>query len=164
MSEQLRVKFTGVGLKSFTRNATSGGSASFVANLTGAVIKLMGWDEMRDFEKSTQLEGDLAAQSMIISAADTLAKNYEIEIDIQSVNGFEGIRRELDGKRGKGFKHELHFKVKFADNDGCAKLEWHMLKIPDGKAEMTVLYSPKAVQTEIPHNTEGTQPNLEGVQ
>lgn len=149
MAEQLRVSFTGVGLKSFSRSASSGGSASFSANLTAAVIKKMGWGEMRGYEKSTALEGDLAAQKMILGAADTLAKGYEIHVDIQGVGGFEGVRRELEGKKGKGFKHELHFKVKFADNTGCALLEQHMLKIPEGKSSLTVLYTPKAVQGEL---------------
>lgn len=152
MAEQLRVDFTGVTLKSISRKPSSGGEAKFSANLTAAVQKKMGWGEMPPYETSANLEGDLAAQSMILGAKDTLMAAYEISVDIQSAGGFEAIRKELPGKRAKGFRHVLHFTVKFADN-AMGLLEEYMLKVPEEKGSMTILYVPRAAQADLPQQT-----------
>lgn len=140
----LKTKFTGVSLKSFTRNGDSI-SMSISSNLTAELIKSMGWGELRDHEKSVKLEGALAAQTITLNGAGTLS-SFEVSIEAQSVSDFEGVRRELEGKKGKGFKHELHFKAKSADRTGCRDLEKFILSIPEGKGTMIVMHSPAKPQ------------------
>ena len=142
----LKTKFTGVTLKSFTRSE-SGISMSISSNLTADLIRSMGWGELRDHEKSVKLEGALAAQTITFNGAGTLS-SFEVSIEAQSVSDFEGVRRELEGKKGKGFKHELHFKAKSADRTGCRDLEKFILSIPEGKGTMIVMHSPAKPQQE----------------
>lgn len=144
MAKQLKIDFTGLTLLSIIRNPKKA-EASFSANLTATILDRMGWDEMRDFEKSTDLDGELAAQQMILGMKDTLAAAYEITVDIQSVSAFQGVRQETKGKRSKGKRHVLYFKVRFADV-AMGLLEEYLLKVPEGKGNMTVLYLPGAVQ------------------
>ncbi len=138
--KQLKTKFTGVTLKSFTRSE-SGISMSFSSNLTAELIRSRGWSELRDHEKSVKLEGTLAAQTITLNGAGTLS-SFEVSIEAQSVGDFEGVRRELEGKKGKGFRHELHFKAKSADKTGCRDLEKFILSIPEAKGTMIVMHSP----------------------
>jgi hypothetical protein len=138
--KQLKTKFTGVTLKSFTRSE-SGISMSFSSNLTAELIRSRGWSELRDHEKSVKLEGALAAQTITLNGAGTLS-SFEVSIEAQSVGDFEGVRRELEGKKGKGFRHELHFKAKSADKTGCRDLEKFILSIPEAKGTMIVMHSP----------------------
>jgi hypothetical protein len=142
----LKTKFTGVTLKSFTRSE-SGINMSISSNLTADLIRSMGWGELRDHEKSVKLEGALAAQTITLNGAGTLS-SFEVSIEAQSVSDFEGVRRELEGKKGKGFKHELHFKAKSADRTGCRDLEKFILSIPEGKGTMIVMHSPAKPQQE----------------
>lgn len=145
---QEKMNFTGLTLRSFSRNA-KGGSASFSANLSKTIIKTMGWGEMPDYESSAKLVGALASTQMTLGASGTLADKYQIDIDITSVDGFEGIRKEIKGKRGKGKRHELHFSVKFVDDKGCRYLEEYMLTIPEGKGTMKVVHNPAAIQPKL---------------
>lgn len=138
--KQLKTKFTGLALKSFTRTNDSL-TASMSSNLTADLIKSMGWGELRDHEKSVKLEGALAAQTITLNGAGTLS-SFEVSIEAQSVGDFEGVRREIEGKKQKGFRHELHFKMKSADRTGARDLEKFILSIPKGKGTMIVMHSP----------------------
>lgn len=136
----LKTKFTGLTLKSFTRKP-EGIDASFSSNLTAELIRSMGWGELRDHEKSVKLEGSLAAQTITVNGSGTLS-SFEVSIEAQSLGDFEGVRREIEGKKQKGFRHELHFKVKSADRTGARDLEKFILSIPEGKGTMIVMHSP----------------------
>lgn len=138
--KQLKTKFTGLTLKSFTRKPESI-EATFSANLSAAVIESMGWAELQDHEKSVDLTGALAAQTITLNGQGTLS-TFEVSIDAQSVSGFVGVRHEMEGKKGKGYRHELHFKVKSADRTGSRDLEKYILSIPEGKGTMIVMHSP----------------------
>ena len=143
MSEQ--ITFTGCVLKSFTRDH-KGGSASFSANLTTKVITKMGWDEYPDGATSVSLDGSLAASTVALTpSAGELAK-WETDFEATSVKGFEAVRYELEGKKGKGYRYELHFKVGFADMKACSKLEAFMTHVGDEKASLKVNYTPAAEQ------------------
>lgn len=150
MAEQ--TNFAGVTLLTFTRKA-KGGSASFSASLTSAIIKKMEWDDARDFEKGVQLEGELAAQTITLGAAGTLL-TWTVDIEVNKVNGFQSVRRELENKRGKGFRHERHFKIHFADAKGARYLEEFIQSVPDGKGTMTVYHAaPAPKQPTLPGAT-----------
>lgn len=138
--KKIKTKFTGITLKSFTRKA-EGLDASFSSNLTATLIDSMGWGALRDHEKSVQLEGALAAQTVTLNGSGTLS-TFEVSIDAQSVTDFQGVRREVEGKKQKGFRHELHFKLKSADSTGARDLEKYIQSIPEGKGTMIVMHSP----------------------
>lgn len=139
-THQLKTKFTGLTLKSFTRKE-GGIDISFSSNLTAELIKSMGWAPMLDHETSATFTGALAAQTLTLNGAGTLS-SFEVSIEAQSVGGFEGVRREIEGKKQKGYRHELHFKAKSADRTGCRDLEKFLLSIPEGKGTMIVIHSP----------------------
>lgn len=138
--KQLKTKFTGVTLKSFTRSE-KGISMSFSSNLTAELIRSRGWAELGDHEESVRLTGALAAHTITLNGAGTLS-SFEVSIEAQSVGDFEGVRREVKGKKNKGFRHELHFKAKSNDKTGCRDLEKFLLSIPEEKGTMIVMHSP----------------------
>lgn len=143
------ITFTGAVLKSFSRNH-KGGNASFSANLTAKIIAKMGWSEYPDGASSVVLDGSLAASTIVLKpAAGELAK-WENEIEASAVKSFEAIRYEMEGKKGKGFRYELHFVVTFADMKGCSKLEQFMTHVGDEKATLAVNYTKAAEQLEMP--------------
>lgn len=146
MSEQLA--FSGAVLLSFSRNH-KGGSASFSSTLTTPVSKAMGWGDIPDFASSIALEGDLHATILTITPKDGPLSKYSTELDITRVMGFELVKLETTGKRGKGHRLELYFKVKFSDATGCAHLEEFMTSVGDGKASLIVRYERQAKQADL---------------
>ena len=157
--KQLKTKFTGLTLKSFTRK-DDGIDMNLSANLTAELIRSMGWGELRDHEKSVKLDGALAARTITLNGAGTLS-TFEVSIEAQSVGDFEGVRKEIEGKKQKGFRHELHFKARSADRTGARDLEKFILSIPEGKGTMIVMHSPAAPEQEQLISEEQTQANLE---
>lgn len=155
MAAQQKIEFTGVKLKKFSRDQ-NGGEAQFTANLTQRVSQQLGWGDMRDFEKSIDLEGDLSAQTMTLCAKDSLLAGYEIGVDIGGVASFKGLRREVEGRKNKGFRFDLHFKVKFVDPRACAFLEEYMCKTGDSRGTLTVSYTAQAVQQVLPGGGEAS--------
>lgn len=140
--------FSGLTLKKVTRNPKSG-SANFTASLSAAIIKKMEWDDIRDYEKGVQLEGELAAQTVSLGAAGTLL-TWTVDIEASKVANFQSVRREIENKRGKGYRHELHFVMTFSDPNGARYLEEYMQSVPAGKGTMTVFHSaPKPKQGKL---------------
>ncbi len=137
--KQIKTTFTGLTLKSFTRKA-EGTTANFSSNLTAALIKSQGWDDLKDYEKSVDLTGGLAAKTVTMNGAGTLS-DVSVSIEAQSVGSFVGVRREIEGKKQKGFRHELHFVVKSADSKAGRHLETYLMSIPEGKGTMVVMHS-----------------------
>ena len=98
MAEKLT--FTGVQLLGFSRDA-KGGKATFSAGLNGQVQRQMGWGEIPEFLTGGDLEGELAATSIILVPKDAELKRHETQIDVSKVAKFLSIRLELEGKKGK---------------------------------------------------------------
>lgn len=150
-----QIKFTETELKSFKRKPAKGGEASFSASLTVAVCKAMGWLDkdgnpaVADILTGATPEGDLGATSIVLESKKGNLAEYQIEIKAQRVFGFECVRRELEGKRGKGHRYDLLFKVSFADLTGCRFLEEYMVKAGDSKGTLTVTYEPQAEQKDL---------------
>ena len=157
---QEELSFTGITLKSFSRDK-KGGKASFSANLSNTVKKKMGWGETPEWETSGNPEGALAGLRMKLGMSGTLTDKWEISIDISTVDGFSWVRKELKGKRGKGKRLELHFNVKFMDDKGCQYLEEYMLTVPEGKGTMEVLHNPAAIQPTLPGADDDKQGTLD---
>lgn len=159
--KQLKTTFTGVTLKSFTRNGKEI-TAALSANLTEKLCEMMGWRMMADKETAVSLEGKLAANVVTLNGAGTLS-NFSVDIDAQSLESFEGVRREIENKKGKGFRHELHFKIKSADSTGCRDLEKFILSIPEGKGTCIVMHAPTAPkqgELDVTANAEAAQATL----
>lgn len=158
--KQIKTTFTGLTLKSFNRKS-DGLTASFSANLSEKVIRSMGWTQLADHEKSVDLDGALAAQTATLNGNGTLS-TFEVSIEAQSVSGFVGVRREIEGKKKKGFRHELHFTLKSADKTGARDLEKFIQSIPEGKGTMIVMHSPAPPkQDELGLTEEQRQATLE---
>ena len=136
MSDTL--SFTSAVLKSFSRSH-KGGVANFASSLNNRVSAVMGWG-IGSGNTSVSLEGELHASSMILTPKEAGLAKHKLEMDIQSVTGFEAVRFEAEGKKGKGFRYEIHFKVKFASKDACRDLERYMLTMGEGKGTLQVSY------------------------
>jgi hypothetical protein len=135
------IKFTGVILKSFSRKPASGGVAAFRSNYpTEGTCKAMGWGGMASGQTSANLEGRLAATHADLQPKDSELGKWQIEFDATAVDSFEGVRFEVEGKRGKGHRLEMNFKVHFADKTACAALEAYMTTMGEGKGTLTVSY------------------------
>src|SRR6266567_5442705 len=130
--------FTSVILKNFCRTP-KGGVAMFSSSLNDKICKAMGWG-IGAGQTSAHLEGELHASSMSLKPAEQALAKHKLEMDIQSVKDFEAIRYELEGKKGKGFRHEIHFKIHFGGKDACRDFERYMLTIGEGKATLQVSY------------------------
>lgn len=132
------ISFTSVVLKKFSRSA-KGGSAEFSSSMNNKVCTAMGWG-IGAGNTSAGLEGELHASSMILKPNEAGLVKHKLELDIQSVREFQAVRYEIEGKKGKGFRYEIHFKVKFACKDGCRDLERYMLTMGEGKGTLTISY------------------------
>lgn len=151
MSEQ--VTFTGVTLKSFSRNK-NGGKASFRANFTEIVARVMGWGGITEGQTSVEYTGSaLASSNVVLQPKDGEFAKWTIEFAATSIKGFEAIRREMEGKRGKGHTYELHFTAEFVDVTACQMLEEFMTHIGDAKSTLKVSYTKQAEQTSMIDDT-----------
>jgi len=148
------VTFTSAVLKSFSRGDSSG-SAKFSASYTNAIKEAMEWGEVVDYQKSSKLEGELTGRKMTIKPSDGPLEKFTIEIDITTVYGFELVKYEVEGKRGKGHRWELHFTVDFNDPTGCRYLEEFKIHCGKGKSSVTISHEPQPKQgtlTETPED------------
>jgi hypothetical protein len=151
MSDQ--ITFTGVILKSFSRNH-DGGKANFSANYTAPVRKRMAWDEFPTGTTSMKLDGTLAGSVASLQPdAGELAK-WIIDFKVTTVKGFEVVRYDLEGKKNKGYRYELHFSIEFVDMTACRELEGFITHIGDQKSTLTVSYTKAAEQTDLPLQSE----------
>jgi hypothetical protein len=142
------ITFTGVILKSFSRQP-KGGTAKLSANLTAKVTEKMAWSDFPEGATSVNLVGSLAASTCVLKPSAGELSKWVTEVEASAVKGFQAIRYELQGKKGKGFRYELHFDVHFADMKACAKLEAFMTHVGEEKASLTVSYTKAAEQLEM---------------
>ena len=143
-----KITFTGCVLKNFSRNH-NGGRANFSANYSAPIGKQMGWAGFPAGATSVALEGSLAASvAELQPTAGELAK-WKIEFNATSVKGFEAVRYEMEGKKGKGYRYELHFTVEFMDMTAARYLEEFITHVGDHKSELRVSYTKQAEQTSL---------------
>ena len=146
-----RLTFPMAELLSFKRTP-DGGTAQFSSSITKAVASAMEWADIPECFTGGDLEGELAASTVELTPKDESLKRFAISLDTKLVYKFETVRRELEGKQGKGHRTELRFKVDFTDIKGARKLEEFMLTA--GKCSVTVSYQKQARQGDLP----GTEP------
>ena len=141
-----KLTFTGVELDKFTRNS-KGVTADFSASFTSAVQAKMGWTEIPECMTGAELEGELACISLEITPSDKLLEKHATNLELAQVHNFKTVRREIEGKRSKGHRTELWFKVLTQDAQAARKLELYMLVA--GKSSLRVSYEPQAKQEEM---------------
>lgn len=141
MSQQ--IQFNRVVLNSFSRDGKCG-TASFTAQLTDAIIKTMKWEPCPESFTGGDPEGELAAKQAGLVPSEKALSMHRCVLSIQTVYKFEIVRRELEGKRGKGHRFDLKFKVDFDDLKGCKKLEQYMLTLSGAEGSLTVQYEKQA--------------------
>lgn len=146
MSDQ--ITFTGCVLKSFSRGH-SGGKANFSANFAAKTGEKMGWAGLPQGATSVSLEGSLAASSAELQPTAGELERWNITFEASAVKGFEAVRYELEGKKGKGHRYELHFVVEFKDMTACRYLEEFMTHIGEHKSTLKVSYTKAAEQTDL---------------
>ena len=139
------VHFTGVALKSFSRNK-NGGNAIFHANFTAKASEVMGWGGMAAGQTSVKLEGVLAAANVALQPKDGALAKWRIEFQATAVKAFEATRLELEGKKGKGHRYELRFHVEFVDVTACRYLEEFITNAGEAKSTLDVSYTKQAEQ------------------
>lgn len=142
------ITFTSAVLKSFTRDHKRA-KAHFSASFSQAVSRSMGWCDPHESHTGEALDGELAAQSMILTPNDGPLSKNEISVDISKVYAFQAVRREIEGKKGKGYRFELHFETQFADTNGCALLEEYITTVGDGKGKLRIAYTKQPKQMDI---------------
>lgn len=134
------ISFGGVSLKKFSRDAKSG-SAEWVANYPGKrVCNEMGWVGMPPGQVSCKLDGELHASHMILTPKENGLKKHKVAFDITSLSGFQGLRLELEGHKGKGHRLELRFHMGFVASDACEQLERFIVTCGEAKCDLQVSY------------------------
>lgn len=143
------VTFTNTILRNFGRDLKTG-KAGFTASLTNHVCKAMEWSaDIPDCLAKASPEGELIASSVeLVPEQKDLAKQA-VSLGASQVNGFEIVRRELEGSRGKGHRLEVRFTVNFQDADGCRRLEQYLMTIGQGKGKLNISYQHKPKQEQL---------------
>lgn len=134
------LQFVSAQLKSFGRDR-KGGYAVFAASFTKTVCDVMGWSGFPEGAQSVKLEGDLHATHAKLTPKEKPLIKHAVDIDINEVSGFQVLRLELEGHKGKGWRYELRFEVGFNGAAGCRQLEEYMMTIGEGKSTLLVSYS-----------------------
>lgn len=142
-----KLTFTSAQLLGFSRDA-KGGTATFSCSMNANVEKAMGWTDAPSWLTGGNLEGELAASIVQLVPDDGSQHRHQMQLDVSRINGFNLVRRELEGTRQKGHRHELRFKVHYSDVKGARKLEEYILTC--GKSKVVVSYTKQAVQADLP--------------
>lgn len=142
-----KLTFPTVTLLSFSRKPT-GGKAVFSGSVTTAVARAMEWTDIPECATSAALDGELSATQVELVPKDEALRRHAIILDTSKVAKFELVRREIEGKKGKGHRQELQFSVWFPDVKGARKLEEYMLTC--GKSTLSVSYQKQAQQADLP--------------
>jgi hypothetical protein len=146
------ITFTSARLTKISRDLKIG-TAEFASAWNEKVAIAMEWGDRDDktgeviamdpaaWEKQLTLDGELHATTMELTPSERELKQHKVDVDISVVYGFVLHRLEAEGTKGKGHRHEIRFKVDFADSKGCAALEKYMTKMADVKSSLKVSYT-----------------------
>ena len=96
------------------------------------------------------------AEETIVAKSKNGKVNTSAEVDIEylEANSFQVQRLEIEGRKGKGFRRELRFTVKFKQDDGCALLESYMSQTGSRRGTLRLKYLPEPVQGTMPEATD----------
>ena len=128
------------------------------------VFEKMGWSAPGKNRTQENLVGKFQGGNFILSAKlddaekgklklksldGKLDTEAEIDIEYESISGFQCLRMEIEGKRGKGFRFELRFSCISKSPDFAANLESYMLRTDNARGSLQIYYLPEAKQTPI---------------
>lgn len=145
------ITFPSVKIAEFGRVDPSSGWIKFHSSLPKGFEKLfalMGWDAPGDKTMSQKLEGKLEGGHLILTAKDKLVE-AEVDVAYLSITDFQCLRLELEGRKGKGFRRELRFQVKFVEEGAAAKLEAYQFECDNARGGLKVTYLIEQVQQEL---------------
>jgi len=143
-----KISFKGIVLQSCSRKAGKNAVLSASCPYTDAIAKSMDWGDITELASSAKLEGALAAISLTIQPGDTQLKHHAFDLEQATVRDFEIVRREVEGKKDKGKRTELHFKIEASDPAACSKVEAYMGTIGQLKSTMQLSYAKQEVMFE----------------
>ena len=155
------ITFTGARIlsASYTKD---GVSIKMAAKLTDRICEQMGWTQELDegtrnarrvvgfaqFLTGAKPEGKLAGTVLELTPSDKEMAKHQIALDISSVDGFEVVRREQEGTRGKANVQEVHFHVAVKGTARLRKIEGYCEAVGIGKlagtSRATVSYEKQA--------------------
>jgi hypothetical protein len=161
------LRLAGCKLADFRRVDPASASIHFHAALGRGFEKLfdkMGWQVPTDHTTRQGLEGRLKGGNLILTAnapdaGDDKIKaksrdgkvntQAEINLEYDTITGFQCLRLEIEGRKGKGYRRELRFEVKFSQEDGCALLESYMMQTDNARGVLVIKYTIEPEQTAI---------------
>lgn len=157
----LNINFVGAKIASIGRGDPKSASCTFHCVLgkgMGKLFEKMGWEVPGEKCSMEKLDGKLDGGHFIMTGSgdpdqlklkSTNGKvntDAEVEIDFGSITDFACYRFEIEGRKGKGFRHELRFKATVKNEDGMALLESYMSQTGNGKGNLKVAYLKESVQ------------------
>lgn len=145
VTEELKmnsITFGATKIADFGRIDETTGWVRFHTNLRADCAELferMGWLTPENRCSRKNLDGVLSGGYFILSCQDKLV-DAEVNIEFQSIKGFECHRFELEGRKKKGFRRELRFRATFKCQDGAANLESYQIRTANSRGSLKVVY------------------------
>lgn len=160
----MELVFTGVQLLSFGRTPKKNGIAVFAADFTKTLAGKLELEDIPENYTDGSPDVDLDATEFTIQSKDGDLAKWIFTVKCQSLRDVSIQRYEKEGKKGKGFRHRIFFKIRFADLTGCSLLEQYMVNQGENKGNLSVTCSKRPVQAEIQEAIDTTkQGELEGI-
>lgn len=131
--------FSSARLRSFGRDNKLG-TVKLSSSISASVMKAMKWDELPENYTGGKPGGELHATEVEMAPDEDGLRKQKFKLATSTIYNFEIVRLELEGKRSKGFRHELRFDIDFTDPKGCEKLERFLNVAGDAKSKLTVSY------------------------
>ena len=166
MVKTYHVAFPDVEIASFQRFDPSSAEVKFHAALTpaniGKLFEHFGWDVPGDKSSLYSYDGKLEGGRFIIESKEKL-KSAEAEVPYLICSGFACHRLNLKGRKKKGFRRELRFKITLDAADACAKLEGYMMTVgASGALKLSYVEQPEQT-TLVPGDVEATEEQKQAV-
>ena len=163
-----KISFPQAKITEFGRVDPTSGWMRFRCKLTEknmrTLFEHMEWREPGERTSLEKLDGKLVGGHLVLnpklSADQKLAikskdgavdPESEMEIGYDTMTDFQCLRLELEGRKGKGFRHELRFTVKFHKETTCSEIELYQFRTDNAEGGLTVTYEKEPEQGEIPY-------------
>jgi len=139
---------------------SAGGKARLSCSPSRALEKVMGWEEMPDWQKSATPQGPKLAASLIeFTPHQGDLRKHAFDLQVTAVDNFEFVRVQMNkgktAKKSPSFRLELHCSVHFSDPQGATKLERYMGQVLESTVRIT--YEESAEQEELLSSEEQRQ-------
>lgn len=161
---QTRVTFSisNVKLAEFGRTDPADGWIKFHAALGKgfeSLFEMMKWQVPGPHTALQRLDGKIPEGTLLLKSTEdklkaespdgTVKSDAEVNIEFDSINGFECHRLELEGRKKKGYRRELRFTIKYHCRDGAANLEAYMMATDNARGSLRIAYTREPEQQEL---------------